>query len=89
MLHEVVELVKALAWPCVVIFILLRFRRQISQLLDELPFAVRRMRSAHGLGVEIEMERLDTELPLAGQEARQIALKLPTPPELKSNNEGH
>jgi hypothetical protein len=78
--HEAVELVKALAWPCVVMYFLLRFRSQIVSVLEELPGALRRMRSAHGLGVEIELDRISEGLPLARREALALELKMPLVP---------
>jgi hypothetical protein len=36
-MHEVVELVKALAWPCVAFYFLVRFAREIRLLLIEVP----------------------------------------------------
>src|SRR5258707_1849424 len=57
-MHEMVELIKALAWPGVAMYFVVKFRSEIGALLDEMPSVIRRMRSAHGLGVEIELEKI-------------------------------
>lgn len=79
-MHEIVELIKALAWPCVVMYFIVKFRSQIGSLLGEMPSVVRRMRSAHALGLEIELDRIGEELPLAERQAQQLSLQLPTVP---------
>ena len=79
-MHEAVELVKALAWPCVVVYFLVRFHAQIVCVLNEKPHAVRRIRSAHGLGMDVKLDNLGEELSIAGPEARQLSLEMPTEP---------
>jgi hypothetical protein len=74
-LHDIFELVKALAWPCVTVYIVVKFGSGITSLLNELPPLVRRVRSAHGLGIEIELDRLSEELPLAEQQAQALTLE--------------
>lgn len=74
MFHDILELVKALAWPSVTVWIVLKFEPGITSLLGELPTLARRMRSAHGLGIEIELEKLDSELPVAEQQAQELSL---------------
>jgi hypothetical protein len=76
-MHEWVELVKALAWPCVVLIIVSIYQGQIRSLLNELPNVVRRVRSAHGLGVEVELDKIDYELPSAEQQAQLLSLPSP------------
>lgn len=51
--------------------------------MHELPFLVRRMRSAHGLGIEIELDKIGDELPRAELQAQSLTLKLPEVPALK------
>jgi iron-sulfur cluster repair protein YtfE (RIC family) len=46
-MHETVELIRALAWPCVVVIFLVLFHRQVASLLNELPKAIQRVRSVH------------------------------------------
>jgi hypothetical protein len=82
-MHEWVELIKAIAWPFVVLYFLVRFHSQIGLLLREMPDAVRRVRSAHGLGVDIRLDRLGDELTLADSEARQLSLNMPVEPKPK------
>lgn len=79
-MHEAVELVKAVAWPLVVLYFLLYYRTEIRRLLKEMPYVVRRMRSAHGLGLEIELDRIGTELPGAEAEAKNVVLPMPSTP---------
>jgi hypothetical protein len=86
--HETVELIKAIAWPCVVVYFLLRFNRQIASLLNELPNAVQRLRSAHGLGVEIELDKIGGELTIAEQEAKTLSLQMPMEPKPTKTEEG-
>ena len=76
----IVELVKALAWPLLWLFIVLMFRKEIRSLLSELPSIVRRMRSAHGLGVEIELDKIGEELPSAELQAPTVSLRMPPLP---------
>ena len=87
MIHEAVELIKALAWPCVVLYVVVKFQAEIRLLLNEMPRAVRRMRSAHGLGVEIELDKIGDELPLAELQAQSLSLQLPSVP-VPTNTEG-
>jgi hypothetical protein len=79
-MHEAVELVKAVAWPLVVLYFLLYYRKEIQGLLREMPDVVRRMRSAHGLGLEIELDKIGTDLPAAEAEAKNVVLPLPATP---------
>jgi hypothetical protein len=79
-MHEFVELVKALAWPSVVSWIVIMFRTEIRSLLKEAPGVVRRMRSAQGLGVEIELDKIGEELPSAELQAQTISLPIKPPP---------
>jgi hypothetical protein len=79
-MHEIVELVKAIMWPGVVLIFLTMYHRQIGSLLNELPNVVRRVRSAHGLGVEIELDKIRGELPIAEQQARSLSLPMPPVP---------
>ena len=87
-MHETVELVKAIAWPSVAVYFLVRFHSQVASLLNELPNVVRRVRSAHGLGVEIELGRIGGELTIAEQEARTLSLRMPTEPKPTKTEEG-
>ena len=77
MIHEFVELIRALAWPCVVLYVVAKFQTEIRSLLHEMPRVVRRMRSAHGLGVEIELDKeldkIGDELPLAELQALSLS----------------
>lgn len=74
MLHEIVELVKGVAWPGVVFFFLVRFRPEIKQLLTELPKTFRRLRSAEGLGLKVELDVLDADLRVAQEETAHLEL---------------
>jgi hypothetical protein len=74
LLHEIIELVKALAWPSVAMFFLVYFRRQIRSMLTELPGMFRRMRSANALGVTLELDGLEADLTIAQQETAQLRL---------------
>ena len=94
-MHETVELIKAIAelinaiaWPCVAVYFLVRFHRQIASLLSELPNAVRRARFVHAPGVEIELNQIGAELPIAERQATMLSLQLPTKPELGKAEEG-
>jgi hypothetical protein len=75
LLHDILQLAGQLAWPLVALYFMIKFGPAITALLNELPLLVRRMRSAHGLGVEIELDRLDVELPVAEQQAHSLTLK--------------
>jgi hypothetical protein len=86
-IHELVELVKALAWPCVVLYIVVKFQTGIKSLLNEMPRVVRRVRSAHGLGVEIELDKIGDELPVAARQAQLLSLQMPEVP-APTNAEG-
>ena len=88
-MHEYVELVKALVWPIVVLIVVLMFRKELRCLMREMPNVVRRMRSAHALGVEIELDKLGEEL--VGAESKASSVSLPMPPALlpsPSRNDG-
>ena len=66
----VLEYVKALAWPLVVVFLVLRFRLSILQILDAVGS---RLASAETvkvgvLGQEVEISGIAKELKMAGQE---------------------
>jgi hypothetical protein len=74
LLHEIIELVKALAWPSVAMFFLVYFRRQIRSMLTELPGMFRRMRSANALGVTLELDGLGDDLTIAQQKTAQLQL---------------
>ncbi|MGA3011818.1 MAG: hypothetical protein ABSD72_16285 [Terracidiphilus sp.] len=94
-MHETVELIKAiaelisaLAWPCVAVYFLVRFHRQIASLLGELPNAVRRARSVHAPGVEIELNQIGAELPIAERQASMLSLQLPPVPAPNKTEEG-
>jgi hypothetical protein len=63
-----------------VLYVVAKFQAEIRSLLREMPHVVRRMRSAHGLGVEIELDRIADELPLAERQAQLLSLKLPKVP---------
>ena len=86
-MHEAVELVKALAWPTVVLFFLVRYHRPIRKILDALPAVIHRVRSAHGLGVEIELDKIADELPIAERQALSLSLE-PTEAPTSSRKEG-
>jgi hypothetical protein len=79
-MHEAVELVKALRWPCVVIYLSVRFGSEIGSLLVELTRVVRRVRSARALGIKFEFEQLEVALPVAERETPLIRLKNPVEP---------
>jgi hypothetical protein len=85
MLHEIVELVKALAWPLVVLFVVFKFGPEIRSLLSEIPSFSRRVRTADLLGAKIELEALGHDLSLAQKEAPRLALP---PGEVPLRNEG-
>jgi len=87
-MHEAVEFTKALAWPVVVLFIVLRFQKPIGSLLGELPGVARRLRSAQALGLEIRLERIGEELPVAEQQAQSLSLSLPPVPRPAKLEEG-
>jgi hypothetical protein len=80
MLHEFVELVKAVAWPCVALIFLIKFKVEIRLLLTEVPALVRRMRTAHVPGVKVEFNQLERSLPVAERETPLIELKEPDVP---------
>jgi hypothetical protein len=63
-----------------------RFHRQIAAFLSELPNVVRRVRTAHGLGVEIELDKMGGELPIAERQVRLLSLE-PTEAPTSSNKE--
>jgi hypothetical protein len=79
-MHEVVELVKALAWPCVAFYFLVRFGSEIRLLLIEVPSLFRRVRTARALGVKFELDRLELDLKLAEKDAHHVRLKPPKEP---------
>ena len=81
-MHEVVELVKAIAWPLVALYVLISYRNELRDTLYEMPNLVRRMRSAHGLGIEVQLDKLENELPKAQAEAQTLVLNAPDPPAL-------
>lgn len=85
--HEIVELIKALAWPCVAMYIVVRFQTEIRALLNEMPSVIRRVRSAHGLGVEIELEKIGDELPVAELQAPLLSLRMPSVPPVPTPTE--
>jgi hypothetical protein len=66
----------------------LRFHTQIGLLLREMPNAVRRVRSAHGLGVDIRLDKLGEELSIADSQARQLSLGMPAEPKPRKLEEG-
>ncbi len=72
MFHDVVELVKALAWPVVAVLFGFRFDKELRSLLLEMPAALRRIKSAHGLGIEIELDRLKGEVDEAAKETKTL-----------------
>jgi hypothetical protein len=91
-MHEWVELVKALRWPCVVIYLSVRFGSEIRQLLTDVPELFRRVRSARAMGVKVELfeQRLKVELPAAERETQLMRLKpppVPTRPARKKKGE--
>jgi hypothetical protein len=91
MLHEIVELVKAVAWPCVALTFLFKFQSEIRQMLTEVPNLFRRVRTARGFGFKVELvERLEAILPAAERETPLMQLKEPPvptrPPRKKKEN---
>ena len=89
--HEFVELVKALAWPLVVLVIVLLFSNEIRSLLKEMPNVVRRLRSVEALGAKAELETLDStsrELPAAEAQAKLLSLPIPQIPGSSHNDGG-
>jgi hypothetical protein len=81
MLHEWVELVKALLWPGVVIYLSVRFGSEIRKLLGEVPYLFRRVQSAKAMGVEFQLvAQLEQELPAAEDTVQQMQLKKPLVP---------
>jgi hypothetical protein len=79
-IHEIVELVRALAWPLVAFYFGSKFQGEIRSLLREMPHMVRRIRSAHGLGIEIKLDRIGGELEIAEVKAQTLSLKFPPTP---------
>ena len=82
-MHEFVELVKALAWPLVVLVVVLLFRKEIRSLLEEMPTVVKRLRSVEALGAKAELETLEStskELPAAEPQAKLLSLPVPQIP---------
>jgi hypothetical protein len=68
-LHEVVDLAKSLAWPAVSLFCLIRYSQEVKTLLLALSAALERMKTAKGLGVELELAQTAES---ASSEAEQI-----------------
>lgn len=87
-MHETVELIRALAWPCVVVIFLVLFHRQVASLLNELPKAIQRVRSVHAPGVEIKLDMIGVELSVAEKQATMISLQLPPVPAPNKTEEG-
>jgi len=81
--HEIVELVRALAWPLVVLFFGWRFEPEIRSLLLEMPGALRRMKSAHGLGIEVELDKIGSEINIASDQAQALQPQPIEPPKPK------
>ena len=79
-MHEIVELVKALAWPVVAMYFIVKFQRGIGALLNEMPSVIRRVRSAQGLGIEIELEKIGEELPIAELKSQSLSFREPPKP---------
>lgn len=72
------DLLRALAWPLVALVAIFRFHRVVESLLE-------RLIRAEGLGVKVELEKLNKELPKAELEARKVRPKqLPSPPKPES-----
>ena len=86
--HEFVELVKALAWPLVVLVIVLLFSNEIRSLLKEMPNVVRRLRSVEALGAKAELETLDSTSKAAEPQAKLFSLPVPQIPGSSHNDEG-
>jgi hypothetical protein len=78
MLHEIVELVKALAWPLVVVLFGFTFKTEIRALLKEIPGLFRRVRTAEGLGLKVALDELGAELTITQKEVDPLVL--PAPP---------
>ncbi len=89
MIHEFVELIKALAWPCVVLYVVAKFQTEIRSLLHEMPRVFRRMRSAHGLGVEIELDKIDEELPLAERQVLSLSPRTEPAPDKEERDDAN
>jgi hypothetical protein len=87
LLHEIIELVKALAWPSVAMFFLVHFRRQIRSMLTEIPGMFRRMRTANALGVKLELDGLEADLTIAQRETAQLQLPGGTVPPVEGGTE--
>jgi len=85
--HEFVELVKALAWPLVVIVTVLLFRNEIRSLLKEMPNAVKRL-SVEALGAKVVLETLDSTSKAAEPQAKLLSLPVPQIPGSSHNDEG-
>jgi hypothetical protein len=81
-MHDAVELVKALAWPCVVMYFILRFHKQILSLLSEMQGVVRRVHTAQGFGMQVELEKIGDELPVAEKQAQGLSQPVPPVPSL-------
>jgi uncharacterized membrane protein YoaK (UPF0700 family) len=87
-MHEIVELVRALAWPLITFIVVLMFRKEIRSLLRELPSILRRVRSAHALGVELELDKIEEGLPQAELRAPTVSLPLPETFKLPGKTDG-
>ncbi len=62
------ELLHAVAWPLVALIAIFRFHRVMESLLE-------RLIRAEGLGVKVELGKLDKELPKAEIEAKRVRPK--------------
>jgi len=72
------DLIRAVAWPLVAVFALLKFRGILESLLA-------RIIHAEGMGFKITLEKL---LPKAEKEARQLKLQIPDPPTPDTDPQG-
>lgn len=71
------DLLRAVAWPIVALIAIFRFHRVLESLLERLV-------RAEGLGVKIELGKLDKELPKAEIEAKRVRPKrLPEAPKAR------
>jgi hypothetical protein len=80
MIAELFGLLRAMLWPAITLMFLLMYRREIRNILGEIPALTRRLLTLKALGAELSLDALERELPKAEDTSKEANLPLLDPP---------
>jgi hypothetical protein len=75
---EIFGLIKAVVWPVFLVWVVLKFEKEIRAILAEITPLLRRPLKLKAPGVEILLGNLENELPRAEDATKSLSLPMPS-----------